>query len=65
MVSKKRNNYLCEDGIDKSVLHNHRLSSLGRERSGSVVECFTGDRGVEPHRHHCVVVLEEDKFILA
>ena len=38
------------------------------ERSGSVVECLTrdrGGRGFEPHRRHCVVVLEQDKFILA
>ena len=34
-----------------------------RERSGSVVGCLT--RGFEPHRHHCVVVLEQDTFILA
>ena len=24
------------------------------ERSGSVVECLTRDRGFEPHRRHCV-----------
>ena len=35
------------------------------ERSGSVVECLTRDRGFEPHRRHCVVVLEQDTFILA
>ena len=39
-----------------------------RERSGSVIECLTQDRGavgLEPHRRHCVVVLEQDTFILA
>ena len=50
-----------------------------RERSGSVVECLTRDEGprvraspaslrcgpCEPHRRHCVVVLEQDTFILA
>ena len=39
-----------------------------REHSGSVVECLTRDResaGFEPHRHHCLVVLEQDTFILA
>ena len=35
------------------------------ERSGSVVECLTRDRRFEPHRRHCVVILEQDTFILA
>ena len=38
------------------------------ERSGLVVECLTRKprgRGFEPHRRHCVVVLERDTFILA
>ena len=36
-----------------------------RERSGSVVECLTLDRGavsssgIEPHRRHCVVSLSK------
>ena len=33
-----------------------------------MVECLTRDRGAvgfEPHRRHCVVVLEQDTFILA
>ena len=34
------------------------------ERSDLVVECLRG-RGFEPHRHHCVVVLEQDAFIPA
>ena len=39
---------------------------LDRGRSGSVVNCLTreGPR-LEPHRRHCVVVLEQDTFILA
>ena len=37
---------------------------LQRERSGSVVECLTQDRGFEPHRRHCVVSLSnEDTYI--
>ena len=41
-----------------------------RERSGSVVECLTLNwrqkgRGFEPHRRQCVVVLEQDTFIIA
>ena len=39
--------------------------SMARECSGSVVECLTGDREFEPHQLHCVVVLEQDTFILA
>ena len=39
-----------------------------RERSGSVVECLTSDRGgrgFDPHRCHWVVVFEQDTFIPA
>ena len=42
--------------------------SLLWERSGSVVERLTRDRGAggfESHQGHCVVVLEQDTFILA
>ena len=47
----------------------HRLlKNFTREHSDSVVECFDSrpkGRGFKPHRCHCVVVLEQDKFILA
>ena len=33
--------------------------------SGRVVDSRLKGRGFEPHRHHCVVVLEQDTFILA
>ena len=33
--------------------------------SGRVLESRPKGRGFEPHRHHCVVVLEKDTFILA
>ena len=36
---------------------------MDRERSGSVVECLTRDRGAhgfEPHRRHCVVSLSKN-----
>ena len=38
-----------------------------RERSGSVVECLTRDRRAAGSSlwRHCVVVLEQDTFILA
>ena len=48
------------------TVHTHLESwNMKRERSGSVVECLTRDRRFEPHRRHCVVVLEQDTFILA
>ena len=36
-----------------------------KKNGGSVVECLTRDRGFKPHRRHCIVVLEQDTFILA
>ena len=33
--------------------------------SGSVLDSRPKGRGFEPHRRHCVVVLEQDTFILA
>ena len=36
-----------------------------RELSGRVLDSRPKGRGVEPHRRHCVVVLEQDTFILA
>ena len=33
--------------------------------SGRVLDSRPKGRGFEPHRRHCVVVLEQDSFILA
>ena len=33
--------------------------------SGRVLDSRPKGRGLEPHRRHCVVVLEQDTFILA
>ena len=44
------------------------ISPYTRERSGSVVECLTPDRGAVGSSltgFHCGVVLEQDTFILA
>ena len=42
------------------------LNSAGaRWLSGRVLDSRPRGRGVEPHRRHCVVVLEQDTFILA
>ena len=35
------------------------------ERSGSVLDSRPRGRKFEPHRRHCVMVLEQDTFILA
>ena len=32
MVNKKKIHYSCEDGMEKSVPHDHRLLSLGKPR---------------------------------
>ena len=41
------------------------LNSTERERSGRVLDSRQRGRGFEPHRRHCVEVLEQDTFILA
>ena len=35
------------------------------ERSGRVLESRQKGPGFEPHRHHCLFVLEQDTVILA
>ena len=43
-----------------------KMSSAGAQwLSGRVLDSRTKGRGFEPHRRHCVVVLEQDTFILA
>ena len=45
---------------------NDSFSDLGvRWLSGRVLDSRLRGRGFEPHWCHCVVVLEQDKFILA
>ena len=42
------------------------LSSKGAQwLTGRVLDLRPRGRRFEPHRHHCVVVLEQDTFILA
>ena len=48
------------------VLKNESRMSKGVQwLSGRVLDSRLRGRGFEPHRHHCVVVLEQDTFILA
>ena len=44
---------------DKSLLYGAQWLS------GRVLDSRPKGRGFEPHRRHCVVVLEQDTFILA
>ena len=51
----------------KSCIHwqNHDKKSGAQWLSGSVLDSRPKGRWFEPHRHHCLVVLEQDTFILA
>ena len=43
-----------------------RMQRVGAQwLSGRVLDSIPKGRGFEPHRRHCVVVLEQDTFILA
>ena len=52
-----------------AVLHMFYSTSLfiqgAQWPSGSVLDSRPSGRGLERHRRHCVVVLEQDTFILA
>ena len=50
--------YDKRDDFDFEIVNFPFLDGDVWERSGSVVECLTRDRGFEPHRRHCVVILE-------
>ena len=44
----------------------HAMAHMGAQwLSGRVFDSRPKGRGFEPHRRHCVVVLEQDTFILA
>ena len=43
----------------------HRYVEGAQWLSGRVLDSRPKGSGFEPHRHHCVVVLEQDSFILA
>ena len=43
-----------------------RIKAMGAQwLSGRVLDLRPKGRGLEPHGRHCVVVLEQDTFILA
>ena len=43
----------------------HTDQKGAQELSGRVLDSRQRGRGFEPHRRHCVVVFEQDTFILA
>ena len=43
----------------------HNIDLVAQWLSGRVLDSRLRDRGFEPHRRHCVVVLEQDTFIQA
>ena len=44
---------------------NHVIKGHFQWLSGRVLDSRPKGRGFEPHRRHCVVVFEQDTFILA
>ena len=58
------NGLSVEDGT--SLSHTHTHAHMGAQwLSGRVLDSRPKGRGFEPHRRHCVVVLEQNTFILA
>ena len=52
-------------GCDAPFTVRHFLLEGAQWLSGRVLDSRPKGRGFEPHRRHCVVVLEQDTFILA
>ena len=57
--------YLSKVGMVFRMVSNTLLSEGGQWLSGRVLDSRLRGRGFEPHRRHCLVVLEQDTFILA
>ena len=49
----------------KAQVKCHILNMGAQWLNGRVLDSRPKGRGFEPHRRHCVVVLEQDTFILA
>ena len=49
---------------DQNILQSHTAEGA-QWLSGRVLDSRQSGRGFEPHRRHCVVVLEQDTLILA
>ena len=58
--------FFFRDSKEKSKKKNMRTNDQGAQwLSGRVLDSRPKGRGFESHRRHCVVVLEQDTFILA
>ena len=55
----------CFNDIVDKTFHLHKRAQGAQWLSGRVLDSRPKGRGFEPHRRHCVVVLEQDTFILA
>ena len=51
--------------ICRTVIRNQKTLEGAQWLSGRVLDSRQRGPGFEPHRRHCVVVLEQDTFILA
>ena len=51
--------------LNSSVMLGNYLQQGAQWLSGRVLDSRPKGRGFEPHRRHCVVVIEQDTFILA
>ena len=60
---QKKHNYTAH--IHEIFPQTHYDSHGAQWLSGRVLDSRPKGRGFEPHRRHCVVVLEQDTFILA
>ena len=54
--------FVCQLFDDKSLACEVRWSAVAQWR---MLDSRPRGRGFEPHRRHCMVVLEQDTFILA
>ena len=56
---------LIHEHLGSCIIRCPLLTGGNRERSGRVLDLRLRGREFESHRRHCVVVLEQDTFILA
>ena len=56
---------ICSSGLGALYPTNASTAVGAQWLRGRVLDSRPKGRGFEPHRRHCVVVLEQDTFILA
>ena len=63
---KRRVNVIVSTSVDNSAIQClTTLNCRAQWLSGRVLDSRPKGRGFEPHRRHCVMILEQDAFILA